>query len=94
MFREMDGKNVIVRLLDPPLHEFLDDPRALEVEIARAEAEGATAEELASKRALLRRIDGMIESNPMLGLRGVRLSIVFPDLPLMQVRLSLLLPPL
>ena len=86
MFREMDGKNVIVRLLDPPLHEFLDDPRALEVEIARAEAEGATAEELAPKRALLRRIDGMIESNPMLGLRGVRLSIVFPDLPLMQVR--------
>ncbi len=86
MFREMDGKNVIVRLLDPPLHEFLDDPRALEVEIARAEAQGATAEELAPKRALLRRIDGMIESNPMLGLRGVRLSIVFPDLPLMQVR--------
>ena len=60
--------------------------RALEVEIARAEAQGATAEELAPKRALLRRIDGMIESNPMLGLRGVRLSIVFPDLPLMQVR--------
>ena len=86
MFREMDGRNVIVRLLDPPLHEFLDDPRALEVEIARAEAQGATAEELAPKRALLRRIDGMIESNPMLGLRGVRLSIVFPDLPLMQVR--------
>ena len=86
MFREMDGKNVIVRLLDPPLHEFLDDPRALEVEIARAEAQGATAEELAPKRTLLRRIDGMIESNPMLGLRGVRLSIVFPDLPLMQVR--------
>ena len=86
MFREMDGRNVIVRLLDPPLHEFLDDPRALEVSIARAEAAGIDASELAEKRALLRRIDGMIESNPMLGLRGVRLSIVFPDLPLMQVK--------
>ena len=86
MFREMNGKNVIVRLLDPPLHEFLDDPRALEVQIARDEAAGFSAEELAEKRALLRRIDGMIEANPMLGLRGVRLSIVFPDLPLMQVK--------
>ncbi len=86
MFREMDGRNVVVRLLDPPLHEFLDDPRALEVSIARDEAAGVDPDEIARKRALLRRIDGMVESNPMLGLRGVRLSIVFPDLPLMQVK--------
>ncbi len=86
IFKEMDGRNVIVRLLDPPLHEFLDDPRSLEVEICRLEAQGADEKLLAEKRALLRRIDAMVESNPMLGLRGVRLSIVYPDLPLMQVR--------
>ncbi|WP_371734539.1 pyruvate, phosphate dikinase [Collinsella ureilytica] len=86
IFRTMNGRSVVVRLIDPPLHEFLDDPRELAIEIARLEALGATEDELAEKRALLRRIDGMAESNPMLGLRGVRLSIVYPDLPLMQVR--------
>ena len=86
MFRVMDGRSVVVRLLDPPLHEFLADPRELEVRIARREAAGATEGELEEQRALLRRIDGMRESNPMLGLRGVRLSIAYPELPLMQVR--------
>ena len=86
MFRVMDGRPVVVRLIDPPLHEFLDDPRALAVEIARREGAGADAEELAPMRRLLARLDGMAESNPMLGLRGVRLSVVYPDLPLMQVR--------
>lgn len=86
MFKAMDGLPVIVRLLDPPLHEFLDDPRELEVAITKKEAAGASEEELAALRARLRRIDGMVESNPMLGLRGVRLSVVFGDLPLMQVR--------
>ena len=73
-------------LLDPPLHEFLDNPRELEVAITKKEAAGTSEEELAALRARLRRIDGMVESNPMLGLRGVRLSVVFGDLPLMQVR--------
>lgn len=86
IFKAMDGYPVIVRLLDPPLHEFLDSPRELDVEIAAAEAKGATEEELAPKRALLAKIDGMSEANPMLGLRGVRLSILFPQLPVMQAR--------
>ena len=86
MFRTMDGRAVVVRLIDPPLHEFLDDPRALDVRIARLEAAGAPESELAPLRARLRRIDGMAEMNPMLGLRGVRLSFAFPELPLMQVR--------
>lgn len=86
IFKAMDGYPVIVRLLDPPLHEFLDNPRELDVEIAVAEAKGASAEELAEKRALLAKIDSMSEANPMLGLRGVRLSVLFPQLPDMQAR--------
>ena len=86
MFKTMTGRDVVVRLIDPPLHEFLGDPRELEVAITKKEAAGAPEEELAALRARLRRIDGMVESNPMLGLRGVRLSVVFGDLPLMQVR--------
>ena len=86
MFKTMSGRDVVVRLLDPPLHEFLDNPRELEVAITKKEVAGASEEELAALRARLRRIDSMVESNPMLGLRGVRLSVVFGDLPLMQVR--------
>ena len=86
MFKAMDGLPVIVRLLDPPLHEFLESPRALEVEIAKAEAAGAPAAKLAEKRALLAKIDSFVEANPMLGLRGCRLGIVYPILPVLQVR--------
>ena len=86
MFKAMDGLPVTVRLLDPPLHEFLDDPRRLEVEITRMECEGADKDEIAAKRRLLRQIDGMIEANPMLGLRGCRLGFVYPELPVLQVR--------
>jgi pyruvate,orthophosphate dikinase len=86
MFRAMDGLPVIVRLLDPPLHEFLESPRALDVAIARMEEKGASADEIAAKRNLMAQIDGWAEANPMLGLRGCRLSILFPQLPEMQVR--------
>ena len=79
MFKAMDGLPVIVRLLDPPLHEFLESPRALDVEIARMEATGADAKEIAAKRELMDKIDSMAEQNPMLGLRGCRLGIVYPD---------------
>jgi len=82
----MDGLPVTVRLLDPPLHEFLDDPRELAIEIARAEENGASAADLAEKRALLARIDAMAEANPMLGLRGCRLGIMHPEIYAMQVR--------
>ncbi|MDR0500914.1 MAG: pyruvate, phosphate dikinase [Coriobacteriales bacterium] len=86
MFKAMDGLPVVVRLLDPPLHEFLDDPRALEVEITKLELTGASADDIAAKRRLLSRIDSMAEMNPMLGLRGVRLAILNPELAAMQVR--------
>ncbi len=86
MFKAMDGYPVIVRLLDPPLHEFLESPRALDVEIARMEAAGAAAEAIAEKRDLMEKIDSFAEQNPMLGMRGCRLGIVYPILPTMQVR--------
>ena len=86
MFKAMDGLPVIVRLLDPPLHEFLESARALDVEIARLEAAGADAAMVAEKRDLMAKIDSFAEQNPMLGMRGVRLGIVYPILPTMQVR--------
>jgi pyruvate,orthophosphate dikinase len=86
MFCAMDGLPVVVRLLDPPLHEFLESPRALDVEIARMEASGAAEADIAAKRKLMEQIDSMSEMNPMLGLRGCRLGIVYPELPAMQVR--------
>ncbi len=86
IFEAMDGLPVTVRLLDPPLHEFLDSPRDLEVEITRAECEGALPEQLAAKRRLLAQIDSMAEMNPMLGLRGCRLGIMYPELYALQVQ--------
>ncbi len=86
LFEAMDGLPVIVRLLDPPLHEFLDSPRELDVEIARMEATGGDREVIVQKRKLMEQIDSMSEANPMLGLRGCRLAIMYPILPIMQVR--------
>ncbi|WP_288713620.1 pyruvate, phosphate dikinase [uncultured Parolsenella sp.] len=80
----MDGLPVTIRLLDPPLHEFLDNPRDLAVRLAKMECEGASADELAHTRALLARIDALSEANPMLGLRGCRLGFAFPELPVLQ----------
>jgi pyruvate,orthophosphate dikinase len=82
----MDALPVTIRLLDPPLHEFLDNPRELEVEIVKAEAAGASVDELAAKRKLLGAIDAMVEANPMLGLRGCRLGIMHPEIYAMQVQ--------
>ena len=86
MFKAMDGLPVIVRLLDPPLHEFLENPRNLAVELAKLEATGADPKVIAEKRAFLAKVDSFAEQNPMLGLRGVRLAITYPVLPRMQVR--------
>ena len=85
IFKAMDGLPVIVRLLDPPLHEFLESPRALDVEIARLEATGADSAVIAEKRAFLEKVDSFAEQNPMLGLRGVRLGVMYPILPEMQI---------
>jgi pyruvate,orthophosphate dikinase len=86
IFKAMDGLPVTVRLLDPPLHEFLDSPRELEIEIVRMECAGADLSEISDKRKLLARIDAMAEANPMLGLRGCRLGIMHPEIYAMQVK--------
>ncbi len=86
IFEAMDGLPVTVRLLDPPLHEFLDSPRELEVQIVKDECAGVDPTALAGKRKLLALIDSMAEMNPMLGLRGCRLGIMFPELYAMQVQ--------
>ncbi|HXF36462.1 MAG TPA: pyruvate, phosphate dikinase [Actinomycetota bacterium] len=85
IFRAMDGLPVTVRLLDPPLHEFLPDLTELSVEVALAEARGET-EGLEERKRVLRKVRELHEANPMLGLRGVRLGIVKPGLYAMQVR--------
>ncbi len=86
IFEAMDGLPVTVRLLDPPLHEFLDSPRELEIEITKLEMSGGDKSEIAAKRKLLHQIDAMVEMNPMLGLRGCRLGIVNPEIYAMQVQ--------
>ncbi|MGC4914251.1 pyruvate, phosphate dikinase [Streptomyces albogriseolus] len=80
----MDGLPVTIRLLDPPLHEFLPDRTELAVRVARAEARGGPPDEHDVR--LLDAVNRMHEENPMLGLRGVRLGLVAPGLVAMQVR--------
>jgi pyruvate,orthophosphate dikinase len=86
IFAAMDGLPVTVRLLDPPLHEFLDSPRDLAVEVAKLECSGSDAATLGEKKKLLALVDSMHEQNPMLGLRGCRLGIMYPEIYGMQVR--------
>jgi pyruvate,orthophosphate dikinase len=83
IFRAMDGLPVTVRLLDPPLHEFLPDQAEVAVQVALAEERG---EDVTEKKRLLQKVNELHEANPMLGLRGVRLGIVKPGLYAMQVR--------
>ena len=83
IFTAMDGLPVTVRLLDPPLHEFLPDITELSVKVAVAEAKG---EDAGRDKTLLDAVNRLHESNPMLGLRGVRLGLVIPGLFGMQVR--------
>jgi pyruvate,orthophosphate dikinase len=83
ILREMDGLPVTVRLIDPPLHEFLPDLETLAVSVAVAEA---TGKDPGRDGELLVAVHRMHEENPMLGLRGVRLGLVVPGLFDMQVR--------
>jgi pyruvate,orthophosphate dikinase len=83
IFSAMDGLPVTVRLLDPPLHEFLPDSKDLAKEIAEREGRGEDAGEL---RRQLRMAESLEERNPMLGLRGCRLGLLRPDVYLMQAR--------
>ena len=82
----MDGLPVNIRLLDPPLHEFLPDRTELAVKVALAEARGETGEQVDIDRKLLAAVENLHESNPMLGLRGVRLGLLTPGLFALQVR--------
>ncbi|HCG99046.1 MAG: pyruvate, phosphate dikinase [Candidatus Aquicultor primus] len=86
IFKAMDGLPVTIRLLDPPLHEFLPRQIDLKVEITKMEMSGATDAELAPKSELLDAVERMAEMNPMLGLRGCRLGITHPEIYKMQVR--------
>ncbi|MFI2258865.1 pyruvate, phosphate dikinase [Streptomyces tubercidicus] len=83
LFESMDGLPVTVRLLDPPLHEFLPDITELSVRVALAEARKDANE---NDLRLLQAVHKLHEQNPMLGLRGVRLGLVIPGLFAMQVR--------
>jgi pyruvate,orthophosphate dikinase len=85
LFRAMDGYPVIIRLIDPPLHEFMPDEEVLFEEVVTMRVKGETAG-LEEKERLLADIRSMHESNPMMGLRGVRLSIYMPQIVEMQVR--------
>ncbi len=85
LFEAMDGYPVIIRLIDPPLHEFMPDEEKLLEEVITMRVKGET-EGLAEKESLLAAIRNLHESNPMMGLRGVRLSIVMPEIVEMQVR--------
>ena len=94
LFRAMDGLPVIIRLIDPPMHEFLpshdsllQDVAELRVRVRLGDGDLSTLKQtLAEKEKMLASVESMREANPMLGLRGVRLGIHMPDLTKMQVR--------
>ena len=96
LFREMDGLPVVVRLLDPPLHEFLPDHQELLRELSELKVRlqhlatlreiDDTLEEIRAKQDFLSRTEDLLEANPMLGTRGVRLAMLLPELTRMQTR--------
>jgi pyruvate,orthophosphate dikinase len=86
IFKVMDGLPVIIRLLDPPLHEFLPSHEDLLVQVTQLRSSGGDSKMIAQTERLLKAVGEMREANPMLGLRGVRLGIIFPAIYEMQVR--------
>jgi pyruvate,orthophosphate dikinase len=86
LFKAMGELPVTIRLLDPPLHEFLPKREDLLVQIARLEESKPRSPKLKELRTLLARVEELHEMNPMLGLRGCRLGITFPEITEMQVR--------
>jgi pyruvate, orthophosphate dikinase len=86
VFKAMHGTPVTIRTIDPPLHEFLPKREDLMVEIAKMEVQGQKGKELDEKHKLLRRVEQLHEFNPMLGHRGVRLGITYPEITEMQTR--------
>ncbi len=88
IFEAMDGLPVVIRLIDPPLHEFLPNHAEVLVEVTTMQATGVPADDpkFVEARELLRAVDALKEQNPMLGLRGIRLGLMIPDLVKMQTR--------
>jgi pyruvate,orthophosphate dikinase len=84
IFKAMGERPVTVRLIDPPLHEFLPSLEELLVETTEMRCQGKTGPEFEAKLKMLRKVQDLHEQNPMLGLRGVRLSIYFPGIVKMQ----------
>ena len=85
IFKAMGARPVTIRLIDPPLHEFLPRLEDLLVETTEMRCTGKTGAEYEAKMKLLKKVQELHEANPMLGLRGVRLSIYFPGIVKMQV---------
>jgi len=81
-----EGYPVVIRLIDPPLHEFLPNYEDLLVEVTTLKVQGGHEEELKEKSKLLEAIGAMREANPMLGLRGCRLGLLYPEINIMQTR--------
>jgi pyruvate,orthophosphate dikinase len=86
ILKEMEGLPVIIRLLDPPLHEFLPNYEDLLVEVIKLRMEKSDQKQLREKESLLEKIVALREINPMLGHRGCRLGITFPEVYNMQTR--------
>ncbi|MFZ5590256.1 MAG: putative PEP-binding protein, partial [Bacillota bacterium] len=86
ILKAMAGLPVTIRLLDPPLHEFLPNAEELAVEITRLRLTGGAEKEVRAKEDLLRKVRALSEFNPMLGHRGCRLGITFPEVYAMQAR--------
>ncbi|GAB3623661.1 pyruvate, phosphate dikinase [Mariniluteicoccus endophyticus] len=86
IFEAMAGLPVTVRLLDPPLHEFLPNIVEQSLKVQKLELTGGSAEELETERKLLGQVKKLHEQNPMLGTRGCRLGMLYPEIPAMQTR--------
>mgnify|MGYP001199969830 CR=1 FL=1 len=94
LFEAMDGLPVIIRLIDPPLHEFLPSADELREQIVTKRVEGLSnyllgkgdSKDVQKLEKLLATVEGLHESNPMMGMRGIRTSIMMPEIVEMQVR--------
>ena len=82
----MKGKPVTIRTLDPPLHEFLPKQHEVEAELAALKSKSADPELIEAREKVLARVEELAEFNPMLGHRGCRLGITFPEITQMQAR--------
>ena len=85
LFRNMKGRPVTIRLIDPPLHEFLPKLEELMLDVKESELKQQSSKGLERKKLLLQRVQDLHEFNPMLGLRGCRLGILIPEITKMQV---------